>query len=227
MTPTPVSPHRESRAARQELALSTPEIRVDTLMYLLEKALTDIHHVSPDQIHALGERARALRTSIDTLASEHYLRMPQAREILEARKDTFIAAYGIAHHADGSLETNLRGTSREKFLLEADDLIRGLYGCNLLHRGEFATWVTPLALDVPPTPDSLPLLVRPPSSEFRNNVEVLIFPETSVADLLVTNTSHLVLNGTDLFQGKRALGIDGSVALFNFGLSTFSNREKS
>jgi hypothetical protein len=226
MTPSPVSTHRESRAARQELALSTPEIRVDTLMYLLDKALTDIHHVSPDQIHAVGERVRALRTSIDTLASEEPLRMPQAREILEARKNTFIAAYGIVRTPDGSLETNLRGTSREKFLLEADDLIRGLYGRNLLHRREFATWVAPLALDVPPTSDSRPLLVKPPSSELRNHVEVLIFPETSVADLLVANASHLVLMGTDLFQGKRALGIDGSVGLFNFGLSTFPNREE-
>ena len=217
MTDHTIIANRQFRAARYELSLATPEARVLALEYLLDKAQDDAHHLPVDGVHRL-------QASLAKISDER-LRLPQTREILEARKQTFIATYGIKHHGGDRLETNLRGTSREKLLLEADELVRDLYGVKLLHKSEFATWVAPLALNVPTSPDAPQLLVGPSSPAIRNNVEMRIFEGISVADLLVTHASFFVLTGGDLFEGKRAQGLGGTLSLFNFGLSFFPKRD--
>ena len=213
-----VSAHRQFRAARYALSSATPETRVLALEYLLEQAPADAQHLPAERIAALRDRLAAIPLE--------RLSLPQTREILEARKQTFIAAYGIKLHGVDKLETNLRGTSRESFLLEADDLVRGLYGKNLLHRREFEKWVVDLGLTVPTSPDAPPLLVGPSCRDIRDNAEMRIFEGASVADLLVSHASFFVLTGGDLFEGKRGQGLDGTLSLFNFGLFLFPNRGK-
>jgi hypothetical protein len=190
------------------------------LQHLLEQAQSDKHEIP-------AELAADLCQQLNEIPRET-MRRTQAREVLEARRNTFLGAYGIKCLGNGTVETSLGTTSREHFLLEADDLVRGLYGKNLLHRREFETWVTLLGLNVPPQPDATPVIVGPGTVEFRNHVEVRTFEGTAVADLLVSYASFLLLTeGGDLFGGNRGKGSDGVLLHFDFGLAFYPLRAKA